>query len=417
MGKRSQTKHTEVSFKPLRTSCNLRCITPASPCSQASNSITGEYEPDRSATPCCVYPEIKVYDPDGVFPGGNANSRLSLDSLKWMVNGVEISSLASSDTTWKDKYAVLKNADEYRGVLQVYRNVLPSEQFSLQFEGKFYDFRTGTNYTVVSDKISLSTTDKGEDIFSCSADVPKFVYDPLDDNLLLYDYLNAKGIFQAGTRDERIDGKCYLHKVNVAFLSGINHYASLPEGVTMQVCYAGSESPLTEESEDSPEIDSASYPLIEFDCRMIDSKDYVVRFMKGDRELCHCSISIVKAVFPDIESSPNSGADIVVGQRMYFNTANIRLRDRTVPYLELYFLIKWFTQAMVYDGSSWEKAEAVERNTGEKLEVGIEDIGVGKTKNDSYFDVWFDTDWHSPLHLLSDENGNTLTDGNNDLIG
>lgn len=414
---RSDRKHTRLSFTPLNVSCSLVCVTPQSPCTQASNSLIGEYEPNRegsAGTPCVIWPETRVRDKDGVFQDGYVNGRFDLSSIVWLVNGKIISMLSD----WKDKYEIITNGNENRGSIKIKRNVAPSEEFVLSFEAKFEDWRTGTIMDVRSDDIVLNTTDKGDNKTSCSVDTPNINYDPLDDRLLKYEYMVANGLISLGNRASYIDGKAYERTVNIVFLVGDVKQNTLPSGIAMQLLYKGGTSALTANSEASPEVLSIAYPSIKLDLRLIDVKEYEVRFLKNGKIINRDYISVVRKMRPVLEAFPNRGADIVIGQQMYFNDGTVLLNDKAVDYPELYYFIQWYTQAREYNASNgtyiWR--EPVKRQIGINMQCEVNSLGIGKTKNDSYFGVFFDVIEDEACQLLADESGTNLCDESGVLL-
>ena len=155
----SNRTHTRIKFEPLRTSCQLVCITPQSPCAQSVNTMLAspEWEPDRTLSPTVILPRVRVNDRDKVFPSDAGNASLSLDAMEWTVDGNAISEVwtAGEDAD----YTILTEGDE-RGALKVYKNLNAGEKAVLRFKGKLLDWRTGIVYNVDSDGIAITSTDK-----------------------------------------------------------------------------------------------------------------------------------------------------------------------------------------------------------------------------------------------------------------
>lgn len=407
-----------MTFTPLDVTCSLVCMTPQSPVTQDSNSLIGEYEPNRegdAGTPCIVKPDVEVHDRDGVFPVGCANERLALDSMVWKMNGVDISMISE----WSGKYEIIQTADENRGCLKIKKNVAPSEKWVISFEGKFEDWRSGVVMDVRSEnEMVLKTTDKGSNKMSCSIDSPSVKYDPLDDDLLLYDYMSANGYSVSGTRSSKINGKSFEREFNVILTDGKNPQSSLPNGVSMGLYKKDGISALIANSESSPELLSISYPKIKMDLRIIDIGEYEVRFMKSGETIAKSSLSIIRKMAPLFEAIPKNGADLILGQEEYYNDSIVNLNDRTVTYPELYYDIQWYTQARVYDSSSssWKYGSEVMRNSSKKMRCDVNDLGIGRTKNDNYFGIWFDISERDACDLLGDEDDNVLGDENGEIL-
>lgn len=412
----SQRSHTRLKFEPLRTSCILRCITPQSPMAQSVNTLVNpvEYEPDRTVSPTVILPEVRAVDPDNVFTHGACNEYLSIASsdLKWYIDGEPISDVWTAGVD----YDIVTEASDARGALRVYKNLTAGERKVLHFSGVFLDWRTGIAYEVNSDDKALTATDKGEDTFSCNVDKPLIEYDPLYDDLLLYDYKVARGITVQGTRASHIDGKCFEQAVTVVLTKGENVLTSLPSGVTMRLVYLGQSTAITPNSTTSPEVLLATFPTVKFDMRMIAKGEYEVQFLKNSQIITRCTIGLNTVTSMPSDGKPLFGSDIVPSQSWYENKCLLNLPDRFIEYPELYYFIKWYTQAKYNDNDVWRYATAKQWQFGERLGVDVADLGIGVTYNDSFFDLWFDVDPHAKRELLLDETNDVLLDENNEYL-
>lgn len=410
----SKRGHTRVKFEPLNVSCSLVCLTPQSPMAQVTNSTLSpaEYEPDRRYSPTLVLPEVRVIDLDNVFQHGAANQYLTLDSLDWTVDGNHISSVWTEGVD----YEIIKAEDDTRGALKVFKNLGANEKAVLHFKGKFLDWRTGIILDVESGDEALICTDKGEDIMNCHIDKPVVEYDPLFDDLLLYDYKKAREIPVYGSRDEYINGKSFEQTVNVVLTDGTKECATLPDGISMKLVKLGSDTALVANSEANPEVMEIIYPNIKFDMRLIDKADYEVQFLKGSAIICRATIGLHTSCTMPVFGQGTSGADIAASQKEYFNSAILNLADRQVDYPELYYLIQWFTQAKYNDNGTWKYAAQKAWQRGVNLEAAVADLGIGLTQNNSFFDFWFELEAHKPCQLLTDEDGLILTDENGNFL-
>lgn len=408
----SRRTHTRVKFSPLTVSCQLVCVTPQSPAAQTVNTLITppQYEPNRALSPTAIFPDVRAVDPDNIFPHGPANRYLSLDvgGIAWYVNEKPIADVWEPDVD----FTIDQSDSDTRGTLLVKKNLPASEKAVLHFTGQFLDWRTGIAYTVESDDLALTCTDKGADAVQCYVDKPLIVYDPLFDNLLLYEYKAARGLTVSGNRDDFKDGKSYEQDVNVILTIGTQEVKTLSgTGYKMRVARLGTEIPLTPKSESAPELTFAAYPRISFDMRLVAKGEYEVQFFKDDNKVVARSpIGIRTQVTMPTDGQGLRGADIAASQKTYANTAIINVRDRLVEYPELYYLIRWFTQAQYNDNGVWKYAKEKEWQHGTDMLVEVADLGIGTTKNDSFFDYWFTVDAHPTATLCTDEAGNVLTD-------
>ena len=410
----SKRGHTRVKFEPLNVSCSLVCLTPQSPMAQVINTTLSpiEYEPDRSDTPTLILPEVRAIDLDNVFQHGAVNQYLTLDSLEWTVDGKSINSVWTEGVD----YEIIKAEDDTRGALKVFKNLGANENAVLHFKGKFLDWRTGIILDVESGDEALTCTDKGENIIQCHIDKPVVEYDPLFDDLLLYDYKVARGIPVQGSRADYINGKSFEQTINVVLTDGTKECATLPDGISMKLVKLGSDTSLVANSEANPEVMEISYPNIKFDMRLIDKADYEVQFLKGSTMVCRATIGLHTSCTMPVLGQGAIGSDIAASQKEYFNSVLLNLADRQVEYPELYYMIQWFTQAKYNDNGTWKYAAQKAWQRGVNMAAPVADLGIGLTQNDSFFDFWFELEAHKPCQLLTDENGLILTDENGNFL-
>ena len=410
----SQRGHTRVKFEPLNVSCSLVCLTPQSPMAQVINTTLSpiEYEPDRSVTPTLILPEVRAIDLDNVFQHGAVNQYLALGSLEWTVDGKSINSVWTEGVD----YEIIKTDDDTRGALKVFKNLGAKEKSVLHFKGKFLDWRTGIILDVESGDEALICTDKGDNIMQCHIDKPVIEYDPLFDDLLLYDYKKAREIPVQGSRADYINGKSFEQTINVVLTDGTTECATLPDGISMKLVKLGSDTGLVANSEENPEVMAISYPNIKFDMRFIDKADYEVQFLKGSTIICRATIGLHTSCTMPVLGQGTSGADIAASQKEYFNSVLLNLADRQVEYPELYYLIQWFTQAKYNDNGTWKYAAQKAWQRGVSMAAPVADLGIGLTHNNSFFDFWFELEAHKPCQLLTDENGLILTDEDGNFL-
>lgn len=404
----SQRNHTRVKFEPLTVSCSLVCLTPQSPATQSINTtlIPIEYEPDRTVSPTVILPDVRANDIDNVFKHGSANEYLSLDTLKWQVDGKDIGSVWTVGTD----YEIVTDASDTRGALRVKKNLSANEKAVLRFFGDFIDWRTGIVYKVESDEMALTCTDKGENVIQCHVDKPIIEYDPLFDDLLLYDYKVANNITVQGSRESYKNGKSFEQTVNVILTSGTTELTTLTTGTTMRLVKVGSTTPIVANSEANPEVTEISFPNISFDMRLVSKEEYSVQFLQNSKVIASATIGLHTNTTMPTFGKPAYSADIAASQTEYFNSVLLNLLDRMVEYPELYYLIEWFTQAKYNDNGTWKYAAEKTWQRGVNMEAAVADLGIGITHNDSYFDIWFDVNPHHACELVADEDNTVLTD-------
>lgn len=401
-------------------------MTEYSPAAQSIVVLNGAetYDPNRQLTPTIVLPEVRAIDPDNIFKHGSANEYLSLDTMQWYIDGEPIE---DSDWVAGTDYSIDTSETDYRGALRINKNLPASTQVVLSFKGSFLDWRTGIPYTVESDTLMLVTTDKGDDVLACSVDKPCIVYDPLYDDLLLYEYKVARGIAVTGTRADHIDGKSYEQTVTVLLTRGNEAFNAsgaaehaLPSDITMRVVRLGSSTALVPNSETAPELMAATYPTVKFDMRMIASGEYEVQFLKNGAIVARATIGMSTGTTMPSTGKGARAADLSASESVYQNRAMVSLSDRLVDYPELYYLLQWYTQAHVASVNNgvttWVYAAAKSWQRGEHMICGIEELGIGMTVNDSFFDCWFNVDAHASRELCLDDENVVLTDENGEFL-
>lgn len=403
---RSNVKHIRVEFEPLLISCSIKCDTPASPLVQVSNALLGEFEPDRAISPCVIRPYVNVKDPDGIFGDGNINAKLALDSIIWKFNNIPIEEIPA----FKDKFEIIKTDNELRGSLKIFRNVPVTEKYVISFTAEFEDWRRPKTEIVQSNELTMSTTDVGEDLFKISVDNPAFVYNPILDNLLLYDYMKANNLY-SGNRDNYRDSNSFEKRIIILVNTGNKNISVLPAGISIELKEKGGEIVIPGTVK-NPEVLSMQFPYIDFDLRMIEKKEYELNLYREDKKLSSMSFSIRREDPVPHQLIPTKGADISPQQELYYNSALVNLKDTTLLYPELYFLIRWFTEAQLLNKATgkYEPAGEIQHNFGTKLEIPIEKIGIGFTKNDNHFSVGFDVEPHAACKLMISNDDDVFTD-------
>lgn len=411
----SERKHTRIDFAPLVLTCELVCMTPDSPTTQVSNSLIGEYEPDRSVSPTVIRPEVKVNDPDGIYTSGVNNRNLASDKHTWTVNGVAIA------TVWKEgtDYSIVKDSTNDNGSLKVMKNLTAGEVATLRYEGVFNDFRTGTNYVVSAEGMALTTSDKGESRWGCSVDCGELTYDPLRDGLLLYEYLVANGKATSGQSAQYKDGKCYERTVTVTLTKGTETLTSLPDGVTMRMVTRGTEQVVTGDSTSNPEVRSVGFPSITFDMRVVEDAEYEVQFVKDSRVVTSAGISLRRCMTALTQYDVAIGTDVAAGQETYYNHGIFATADKHIACPELYYDIQWWTQARTWNSttSAYEYASRIDRQTGESMTCTVDSLGLGTEKSTAWMDVAMDIEERGACALLTTEDSDViLTDESGNIL-
>ena len=221
---RSQKIYARRTYAPLTVACTLSCSTPLSPYTQLYRD--GEWEPDRTLTPCGIRPEVSASASDGTWQ--NKDNRQLMAGMKWYVDGTDITTLAD----WRGKYEIVQTGTE-RGTLLVKRNLPEGESHALSFSCVLPDTRTGQNVPLRSEDVVISTEGVSGDKWGIEVlSDPILPYDVTKDLLLRYDYMKSHGMETQLTEATAKDGNEYLRTVPITVRKGLN---AVTEGVTLRM--------------------------------------------------------------------------------------------------------------------------------------------------------------------------------------
>ena len=179
-------------YQPLSVAAGIAVVSESdSPLTQVYDELLNVYQPNRELTPLVLMPTVVLTASDGSMKVALTNADIAADTMKWMLNGADITTVEG----WKDKVKVDTSASANRGMLTIARNVKPNEVSNLYFECDVADTRTGKNVHVTTEAVILSTTDKSEDDWEVSVSGARNVlYNPIDDMLAEMEYEVAHDI-------------------------------------------------------------------------------------------------------------------------------------------------------------------------------------------------------------------------------
>lgn len=403
---RSNKKRIRVDYAPLNLAVSVECLTPDYPAMQVYNSANGEYEPDRTVNHSVFWPMIMANANDGSWHNQYANAILT--NMKWYVDGVDITTLQD----WANLYEIDNTDSNYRGAITIKRNVLPSQQFSLHFEGEITDPRLGTVMTIVSDEIILSTQDVSEDSYSLSIGDDQIIqYNPFKDKLHLYDYKVAHGLITASSAAElaATDENAYLRQIPITLFQGDTAVAST--GYTIKLYRVNSPTSFTELSAGEDEVVAITPTAITLDLRVITKADYLIKAFITDSARINPQLQFsVNRVYQNYDCRPTNGTGINPGDVERYDEAMVDSDGEVVECPENIIQIIWKTDSANITGQV--------HNEGEKTLFSIEKTGIGRNYNDDWLDVYTESEIKPQHDFATDGTGGdqfTDEDGN-DLI-
>lgn len=416
----SQAKHTRILFQPLIWGCELECLSTYSPMTQVYSTAAGEYIPDREECPTTVRPTLYITDPDGIIAtttGSDVlNSLLSSDYHQWWVNGEKIEDVWEEGTDYEIATASNDYLDwgdaAYNGTLCVYKNLRVLEGVTLYYTGMFCDTRTNFNQAVRSNTEGLTTVEGGTPVYALMIDEPIICYNPLKDNLLLYDYLVGIGETPDFTQTEAKDGNQYYRSIGVyVTISGEKQY-EMPDGYSIAIVDR-------ETGEDATGEDYVlgwDYPYFKIDLRLMGDTDLEVQLSDGENIIARKSIQVIYSM-PKVEDViAVNHQDLVSTADTWDNKAIINLKRKSVEYPEMCFDIRWYTQNRVLDGSSYTYGDETLQAIGEEVSVDVDNIGIGTTANDCWFVSRVEVEDRGALSILTDDDGEALTDDDGKIL-
>lgn len=351
-------------FSPL--SVNVTHIVTGSALAQVFKAITTSYEPNRVLTPTVITPKVLVEDIDGVFENGNANRKLG--SIKWFVNGVDVTT--TNDYT-NGLYAIDLSDTSTRGALTIYKNVAAAAPVILSFEAILPDTRTGNNIKTSLEHILLTTQDVSADKYTLEIDQPvDNTYNPISD--------------------------VSAYVVNPVVFLGENKITDLT-GLTFALYYMSGTNAVLCTASNSPELISLTAGVATFDLRLISKRDYLLKLIKATVEQAAVQFSLQRK-YPSYTLNLRDYGDIRKNQNIIPATAVIHAGKTLVSNPGLYFVIAWKT----YSPSLGE----VSHSHGEHAQIPAQITGV----NLGPVDVYCDVDEKPAMQVASDNLGEVYTD-------
>lgn len=396
---RSNKKRIRIDYAPLNLAVSVENLNPAVPAMQVYNAANGEFEPDRSVEHSVFWPQIIANASDGSWRNQFANSILT--QMKWFVDGVDIVTLAD----WQNLYEIDESDSNYRGAITIKRNVLPTERFSLHFEGVITDPRLGTVQTIITDPIILSTEDASEDAFALSIGDDQIIqYNPFKDKLFLYEYKVAHGLItaSAAAKTAATDENAYLRTIPVTLFQGEN---VITTGYAIKLFRVTGPNTFVELLPGDAEVIDITPTAITLDLRLVTKSDYMVRAVIADSARISPQVQFsVNRVYQSYNCRPSNGTSINPGDVMRYDKAMVDSEGNIVECPESIIKIIWKTD-------SASIAEQV-HNEGEKTVFTIAKTGIGRNYDDDWLDIYTETGIKEQHHFAADANGNPYVDEN-----
>lgn len=394
----STKKRIRGVYTPLNISVSIKCDSAFSPLMQVYNALLEEHEPDRRISPCIISPIIQASSSDGSWEHDTINHLLSLDRLYWYVNGTLINTISS----WNGLYSIDNSNTNDRGSISIMRNLLPSQTFSLHFEGEFADPRLGTTIRVKTDPVILSCIDKSKDSYTMSIGADKNIrYSAFDDKLLEYEYKVAHGIIEASAEEENLarNGNEYERTIPIqVYQAG----QVLSDGYSVKL-FKQSNFNLTELTPMNSEIISINPTAIVFDLRLIEKENYVIKAYLNGNSIASLNFGIER-IYRAFTCTPTNETSIAVGQIEKYDKAKVCCNGKTLLHPSYAISISWFTDTAT--------KQAVKHNAGQEACINLASTGIGNTYLDDWIDV-YTTAAEKGVFDIATNGSDTFVDSNN----
>lgn len=402
---RSSAIRLRRTYVPLTVGCTLRCATPLSPFVQM-HTAEGDYQPDRTMTPCAIQPYVTASCPDGSWVHKLQANDLLAD-IVWTVDGEDIA------TAWPaTDYEIVTTEGDTRGTLKVKRNFADTERHTFAMRGVIADSRRSENVPVASDEVTLFTTPAANDQYSLDPQCAKIiVYDPLKDGRLRYDYEKSHGYAVASSYTSAAGD--YLNSFNVHVLQGKEQNC---EGFTLAITREnadGTTDTLTAgecellSCEAYTKSTSAGFALT-FDNRLIannSSYNAILYHAKLGNELTRCPLFALTRRNPAIKVSVANRGAITANETRRWAEATVRADGADIDHPELYYSMAWQADT--------EEATAQQVGAGQRVEFDVSQLQTG---DEGWVELYCDVEAKGLFAIASDGTAMLTDSGGNILI-
>lgn len=390
----SGKKRIRLEFAPLNVAVSMVCITPNSPVTQVVNTILNQWEPDRSLTPTVLLPQVVAGAADGSWPEPHSNQYLA--DMKWLSDGEDITTVKA----WQNLYEI-GTVGSLRGSLTVKRNLLPNERITLVFKGTLVDRRTGVNYPIETDPITLSSTVKSLDTYTVGIGDSQIIrYDVFKDRLAIYEYKVAQGLTAASTSAQvaATDENAYIRRIPVTVFRGEQ---PITQDFTLKYYRVNTDLTLTEVVATDDEVVSFDNTQITLDLRLLTKADYLVKVLADSHEVAQIQFS-VNRVYQGYNVRPTNGVAINPSDTERADEAMVDCDGNVVECPEAMLRMIWKTDSSTITGKT--------HNEGQRTAFLLSSTGIGDNYTNDWLDVYVEADFKEMHSVATDENGDILTD-------
>ena len=267
---------------PLNVFVSLYTKTGVSTCplTQTYDLNQNEYVIDRTYYPTIIVPNISLAATDGSISFDNTSEMLT--NIKWYVQSKDgsIKGDISTISYWSPTDYSIATTENERGSITIKKNIPSESAWALWLEADFADTRTGTTNAIhiASERVMISTTTNAESGYTASIDaVDGYIYYPLLDKRIEYDYLIANNISQTTTFTD--DGRTYLKTITVGLNQGTLPLVCNDDyAISIEIYSSNGYKPIDDES---IYIDSIINETITFNLQRSYKETFKINFIKN----------------------------------------------------------------------------------------------------------------------------------------
>lgn len=386
-----------IDYAPLNVAVSTVLMTPNSPLTQVYNGFTDEHDPDRELTPTVILPQVVAAAADGSW--GDPYSNQFLADMKWYANGKDITTL----TEWTDKYVINETVTSMRGALTIKKNLMPGESVALHFEGVLVDNRLGTRIPIATEPVTLSTSDKSQNMYSIGIGDDQIIqYDPFKDKLFLYDFKVSHGLLPASSAAQAAatDENAYIREIPVTVYKG-NEPMTTDYSLKLYRITGTSSPVLTEMKAGTDELIGITATKITLDLRLVQKENYLIKAISENREVAQIQFSVSR-LNPSFSVRYKNGTAINPGDTQRYNEVMVDTDGNVVECPGSIIKFDWYTDT--------EAKKGVQHNEGDVTLFLLSKTGIGNSYNDSWLATYVTAEPKEAHKVATDASGNIYTD-------
>lgn len=386
-----------IDYAPLNVAVSTVLMTPNSPLTQVYNGFTDEHDPDRELTPTVILPQVVAAAADGSW--GDPYSNQFLADMKWYANGKDITTLAE----WTDKYAINETVTSMKGALTIKKNLMPGESVALHFEGVLVDNRLGTRIPIATEPVTLSTSDKSQNMYSIGIGDDQIIqYDPFKDKLFLYDFKVSHGLLPASSAAQAAatDENAYIREIPVTVYKG-NEPMTTDYSLKLYRITGTSSPVLTEMKAGTDELIGITATKITLDLRLVQKENYLIKAISENREVAQIQFSVSR-LNPSFSVRYKNGTAINPGDTQRYNEVMVDTDGNVVECPGSIIKFDWYTDT--------EAKKGVQHNEGDVTLFLLSKTGIGNSYNDSWLATYVTAEPKEAHKVATDASGNIYTD-------